>query len=111
MTDRRVEEVPQFLEGRENELLRKLSQSVNDLQKGRGNFHFSVTLRPNALTTEVLVEYADSSHVVDFSPASASSATAIAAGVVWAEATTGKIVIHHDSQVATDRKLGVLLVG
>jgi hypothetical protein len=111
MAERRVEEIPEFFEGRDNELLRKIAQGVNDLQKGRGNNHFDVTLDPNSLTTIVIATDADTANVVQFSALSASAAVAIAAGVVWAESTFGQIIIHHDSQPDTDRRLGVLLIG
>jgi hypothetical protein len=111
MAELRRQVVPGFLEGREKEHLRKISNIVNDLQKGRGNNHFDVTLVANATQTTIVVDWANAQSLATFHARSASAAQAIAAGAVWTEVNKGEIVIHHDSQPATDRQLGVVLIG
>ena len=108
---RDVEQVEEFIAGRELEHLRGLSQRVRSLLQGQGNSHFNVVLEPNETETIIRVSFASGLSSVQFSAASASTATAIAAGAIWAEASEGEITIHHDSDPADDRKLAVELRG
>lgn len=106
-----VESVEQFKEGREAELLRSLSQRVRGLLQGAGNNHFNVRLDPDKTQTEVQVEFVTELSTVQFSPRTASAATAYAAGVVFADSSPGLITIHHDSLPDEDRRFAVTVNG
>ena len=59
----------------------------------------------------MIVEFADTLSVALLSPLSASAAQALAAGVIWCEPQNGQVVVHHDSDPATDRRFGMVVVG
>ncbi len=107
-----VEQVEEFFESENPELVRRLAQTIRGLLEGKGNNHYNVTLDVNKTTTIIQVTSASLFSQVQFSAQSSSAAAAIAAGVVWAEIITeGEITIHHDISQDTDRKLAVVLQG
>ena len=106
-----VEELEEFFDSGNPELVRYLAQRVRALLRGKGNSHFNVTLDPDQTSTVVLTELADRFSQVQWSPQSASAAVGAATGSIWAEATDGVITIHHDNQPDTDRQLAVVLQG
>jgi hypothetical protein len=99
----RAETVPEFWEGDEKDHRRKMATAVNQLQKGVGNNHFTVSLEVSEFETEVMHPPCRSGAGVQITPASASAATSLAAGGIWVETQNGKAIIHHDSSSASDR--------
>jgi hypothetical protein len=95
--------------GREH--LRKLAISVGQLLSGGTNSHFAVTLDPGETETEVLYSKAHLRSSVLLSPQTASAASSLASGLVYAVAKKGGAVIHHDSSSVTDRRFAVLFAG
>jgi hypothetical protein len=103
--------VPEFWsQDRADEHARKTAQVANQLQKGQGNNSFKTTLTTGQTTTEILVSFARENHMALFSPQDQATATAIAAGEIWAEVENGKVTIHHGTY-ADSRVLGVALFG
>jgi hypothetical protein len=99
----RATTVPEFWKGNEEEHRRKMSQAINQIQKGVTNNHYTVTLSANATTTEVRHPPARSGSGVQITPKTASAAASLAAGGIFVETETGKAIIHHDASAATDR--------
>ncbi len=95
---------------RVEEWIRKVAQVVLQLQKGQANNSFTVLLEENTTTTEVLVSFARANQIVLFSPQDSATAVVLGNGTLWAEATRGKIVIHHVSTTG-ERKIGACLFG
>jgi hypothetical protein len=106
--DHRTRFVPLFLE-RADEHRRKLAQAINALLAGKSNNHFTTTLRANQITTEVQFTESRAGVVPLLVPLSASAALTIAN--FWTEPQDKKVIIHHDSSAATDRQVGVVIVG
>jgi len=111
MADNRYPTVPELDYGVPAEHLRRVAQAINGLLDGQGNNHFTITLDANSLTTQVLYVPVNINTAVQLTPASATAATAVGAGVVWYDVTSGVITIHHDSTADTDRKFAVLVNG
>ena len=107
----RVKTVPVSEFGLPDEHIRRLSQAVFGLQNGQANNHFFATLTAGATQTAVRALNATIQSVAMLSPMSTSAAVAFASGTVWSEGKAGEIVIHHDSDPATDRLFGVVLHG
>lgn len=111
MADNRYPVVPETDFGRPEEHIRRIVQASRQLQNGRGNNHWSVTLGVGTTTTTIFVTNANINSAVQLSPMSATAATSFGAGLVWADAIDGSIVIRHDSSAVVDRKFAVLLNG
>jgi hypothetical protein len=104
----RSQTVPTFWSGPEEEHRRKMAHAINALMKGQGNNGFAVTLTPDAVLTELEVEFARPGNIAQLQPMSASAAASLAS--VWTEVEIGRVNLHHDSQPAADRRYGVVLV-
>ena len=102
---------PTFFEGREKELLRKLSLTVRDLLDGKSNNHADVTLDADSESTVIEHQRATIDTTIMLSAKTPSAAKAVAAGVVYYEVTVGKVTIFHDSQPDKDRTFGAIYVG
>lgn len=89
---------------------RKAALVINQIQKGQANNAFKVSLEENKTSTEVLVSFAASDQIAQFSAQDAATAGEIAAGTIWAVVTKGKITINHGSSAGV-RTLGVTLHG
>lgn len=106
----RTNSVPEtWSRNRADELHRKVAQALNSVLRGETNNHFTVTLAPGTTETEVRYSSARPGVVPVLTPLSASAAAA--AAIVWASAELGKVVLHHDSDPATDRAFGVVIIG
>lgn len=93
------------------ELVRKVVLPiVNDLQRGKANNTYEVTLAVAPATqTSVTAEMSTPASEAVLTPKSATAAAAL--GLVWTECLLGSVVIHHDSNIATDRTFGVVIHG
>lgn len=99
----RAQTVPEFWKGNEEEHRRKISAALNQLFKGISNNHYTVTLDPDATSTEVMHPPVRPGTAVQLTPGSAEAAAAMASGEVWVETETGKAIIKHDSSIETGR--------
>ena len=97
--------------GQEGEHRRKLAHALNGVLRGETNNHFTVTLDPDATSTEVSFEPSRTGATPVLSPLSAAGATAIATGQVYAVASDGKVTIHHDSSSDIDRQVALVILG
>lgn len=95
----------------DREFSRKISLIVRELLDGKINTAATVTLEPNATETRLARPRASVFTVALLSPQSQSAAAAVAAGAIFYTSTKGEVTIHHDSQPATDRTFGVVLLG
>jgi hypothetical protein len=91
------------------EHFRKIAQAVNDLQRGRTNNVFSVTLTPNETMTSVDVSFARVGNAALIIPQTASAAAS--ATSVYTVVQNGTIEVHHDAAVASDRTFALALFG
>jgi hypothetical protein len=108
---RRFRRPPKFFADTD-ELVRKVVLPiVNDLQRGKANNTYEVTLTASVTSTTVTTDLCTEATEVTLTPKSLSAAAAIAAGVVYTEPLQGSFIIHHDSSVATDRTFGAVLHG
>lgn len=111
MAKRKFRTPPKFFADVE-ELIRKVVlQVVTDLLRGKTNNTFVVTLTPSVTTTTLTTELSTVDSEVLLTPKSATAATAIGAGVIWTEPLNGSVVVHHDSDAATDRTFGLAIIG
>jgi len=110
--ERRVNE-PQLYKfaGQPEDSFRELGDLLRSVLKGQTNNYFNVEFEPNATQTVVSVEYARTGGIANFSAASQSAATAIAAGLIWTTVENGQFTVHHDSSSETGRLIGVTLAG
>jgi hypothetical protein len=83
---------------------RKLGQVLNQVQDGKTNNVYAVTLTPEAEQTVVISPRTTALSVVLLSPRTAAAAAAIP--TTWVEALKGEIKFHHDNDTATDRTFG-----
>ena len=105
--ERRVHYVQTFQADEPEDHLRELSNKVNGLLKGQTNNWYNVTLEADATETTIEVEYARTGAM-----AMCVATSANAAGLAcWTVVGEGTITVHHPSGIATDRTVGVLLVG
>lgn len=109
--ERRVESAREFQTEEPADEMRELAIKINGLLKGQSNNYFLVTMTPGANSTVIPVEFARVGSYANFSPTSQSAADAIALGFVFTVVTDGQITVNHDADAATDRTLGVTLVG
>lgn len=107
----RVETPREFITALDTELLRELGETLRGVLNGHTNNYYNVELKPGATQTVVLVEYARSNGIANFSATSQSAAVAVAAGAIWTTLETGQFTVHHDSSSETGRTLGVTLAG
>jgi hypothetical protein len=111
---KRIFRTPPKFWGNDEEATRKAVLSiVNDLQRGKQNNTYLVTLAVAPATTttiQTMVATADSEAFL--TPKTASAAVAIGAGVVFVNCfDDGTVVITHDSNAAADRTFGVAVIG
>ena len=104
-------EPPLFFEGSVEEHVRKVALILREMLKGKTNNTSVVTLDADATKTILTNARYSEDTVVNLSPRSETAATALAAGIIWIESHKGEIIVHHDSQSATDRQFGAVFVG
>ncbi len=108
---RRFRRPPKFFADTD-ELVRKVVLPiVNDLQRGKANNTYEVTLTASVTSTTVESSLCTTVSEIVLTPKSATAATALGAGVVWLEPLQGSFVIHHNSTADTDRVFGAVLHG
>lgn len=105
----RASAVPERWTGREPEHYRKIAQAVNDLQRGKGNNVFVVSLKPNATSTVVPVSFARQGTACVLAPETASAAASQLQ--VYAVAGNGEVTVNHDASPATDRVFRIVVNG
>jgi hypothetical protein len=109
---RRFRRPPKFLEGTPEHVRKVVLPIVNDLQRGKANNTYEITLAVAPATTTLLeTAIATLASEAFLTPKSASAAAALAAGVVYTTPQQGSILITHDSDAATDRTFGVVIHG
>lgn len=112
MAKRTFRSAPKFW-ATDSEAIRKVVlQVVGDLQRGKTNNTYLVTLAANVTTTTLQTEIGTADSEVFFTPRTASAATTVGAGNIRATcADNGAVTFTHDSNAATDRTFGVALIG
>ncbi len=106
----RTAESPLYWEDAE-EMARKTSLIVREVLAGKTNNTRVITLAPGATETQLTGERICCDTIPTLTPLSASAASALTSGMLWAESTAGRITIHHDASEADDRRFGIVLVG
>ncbi len=91
---------------------RDFSQRISELIQGRSNATETVTLTANVTSTVVAKETINENAECFLSPRTATAAAGIASGTIYISAVTGgSLTITHDSNAATDRTFGLLIIG
>lgn len=90
--------------------IRRIVQSVRELNEGRHNAANRVTLRPNQTTT--VVQHPNCSEDCEpmISPRTANAAAAVATTYV-SSVTQGQFVLTHANNAQTDREFGYTVTG
>lgn len=99
---RRYQTVPEFWRD-EKEHLRKLSQTVNELLKGRSNANFEVLLGANTMETVFESDLVGAQTTPYLTPLDAPVSD------FWFDVAPPEITIHHDL-APVSRRVGLLLV-
>lgn len=110
-TEKRRFRAPPKFQARPEELIRKVVLPiVNDLQRGKANNTYELTLAVAPATSTVLeTEIATEASEALLTPKSASAAASLLD--VYTECLNGSVVIYHDANVADDRTFGIVLCG
>lgn len=103
----RYEGVPQRWHDPE-EHLRKLGNAVRDIQVGKQNNVYDVSLSPGTTSTTIQNPRVCCLSVVLMT---AQTQGAADASGVWAEVGDGEITFHHDASADTDRTFGYTING
>jgi hypothetical protein len=91
-----------------DEHLRKLANAVRDIQVGKQNNVYDISLTPGATSTVVVNPRVCCLSVVLMT---AQTQSASEAAGVWAEAGDGEVTFHHDASPDTDRTFGYTVNG
>lgn len=97
-------------------LLLRIIRVIRNLNKGRSNNAYSVTLTANAGTTTVNLSNGDigENSLVFFTPQTANAALEIGAGTMYVSSrnvTSNAFTITHANNAQTDRTFGFIIVG
>lgn len=110
---RRFRRPPKFFADLD-ELVRKVVLPIiNDLQRGKANNTYEISLTPSSTTTvipDVEMSTPDSEAFLIPKTATAAAAVGSATGV-HAVCGDGSVTLTHDSNAATDRTFGVVILG
>jgi hypothetical protein len=91
------------------EHLYRISQAINGLLKGQMSNTFDVTLTAGETTTTIVDGIIHAASCPTASPKTASAAAALTS--LYFIANKGSLVIHHDSDPATDRTFCIAVFG
>ncbi len=109
MPKRTFRAIPRFWTGQEEMNRRVVGKALDELQVGKTNNTYEVTLAASATTTLFESDRITPDSEVFYTPKSANAAGALAN--LWTEIASGVATIHHASSATTDRTFGVLIVG
>lgn len=113
MAKRLFRSAPKFW-GTDSEAIRKVVlQVVGDLQRGKANNTYDVTLGVSVTTTTLTDTVCTADSVALLSPRTATAAAAVGSvtGVQAVCADGGTVTLTHDISIATDRTFGVAILG
>jgi hypothetical protein len=95
--------------------LRDAVQAINDLSAGRSNASGQVTLTPNVATTTIVGPNVNENAEVFLFPRTASAATEVGAGMIYASitriASVPTVTITHANSATADRTFAYVILG
>lgn len=109
MAKRERRAIPRFWSGSEEQMRRVVGKCLDELQRGKTNNTFDVTLTPSVTTTLLETDLIGPDSEVFLSPRTANAAAALA--TTWLTIATGVCTFNHASNAQTDRTFGALVVG
>jgi hypothetical protein len=114
MAKRQFRSPPKTWAGALEEFARKIVLPITSgILRGKLNATYNVTLAVSPATTTTLqTEVATADSEAFLIARTATAATAVGAGVIWATcADDGTVTIRHDASASADRTFGVAILG